>query len=54
MRQRGLSDQQIGIIGALRPWFGTPASFVWAMLADLLKVCTLGDEGGRLGRCMTH
>ena len=42
MRQRGLSDQQIGIIGALRPWFGTPASFVWAMLADLLRYVPWG------------
>ncbi len=25
---------QIGIIGAISPWLGTPASFLWGALAD--------------------
>ena len=38
MRQQGLSEQQIGIIGALRPWLGVPASFAWSALADYYQV----------------
>lgn len=37
LQDRGLSQQQIGIMGAMRPWVGVPASFMWAAGADYFK-----------------
>jgi sugar phosphate permease len=33
-RQNGLSNVQIGILAALRPWVSASASFVWSGIAD--------------------
>ncbi|KAG2442634.1 hypothetical protein HXX76_002718 [Chlamydomonas incerta] len=33
---RGLGKEQVGLIGALRPWVSAPAAFAWAALADRL------------------
>jgi sugar phosphate permease len=33
-RAHGLSDVQIGILAALRPWVSAPASFLWSSAAD--------------------
>ncbi len=31
MRSKGMTEQQLGVIGALRPWLGVPATFIWCV-----------------------
>lgn len=33
-RSHGLTDSQIGILAAIKPWVSAPASFLWSGLAD--------------------
>ncbi|GBG00109.1 hypothetical protein Rsub_12850 [Raphidocelis subcapitata] len=33
-RAGGMSEQQIGVLSALRPWVSAPAAFLWSALAD--------------------
>lgn len=36
-RSNGLSDAQIGVLAALKPWTSAPASFLWSGLADRMS-----------------
>jgi hypothetical protein len=36
-RSNGLTDAQIGILAALKPWTSAPSSFLWSGLADRLS-----------------
>lgn len=38
MKTQGLSEQQIGVVSALRPWIGVVASFAWGLAADYFNV----------------
>jgi sugar phosphate permease len=36
-RSNGLTDAQIGVLAALKPWTSAPSSFLWSGLADRLS-----------------
>ncbi|KAG1659725.1 hypothetical protein FOA52_012265 [Chlamydomonas sp. UWO 241] len=40
LQTQGFSGREIGLIGAVRPWFAVPASFLWGAAADYFQVHT--------------